>query len=82
MVSMFLNKKGVIAMNDLSLLDNRNFLTVAEVADVIFDGHLSITTINTMIKQGKIPSEKLGRKNLIPVAFARKMLEANTKAEA
>lgn len=69
-------------MKDLSLLDNRNFLTVAEVADVIFDGHLSITTINTMIKPGKIPSEKLGRKNLIPVAFARKMLEANTKAEA
>lgn len=69
-------------MKDLSLLDNRNFLTVAEVADVVFDGHLSITTINTMIKRGKIPSEKLGRKNLIPVAFARKMLEANTKAEA
>lgn len=69
-------------MKDLSLLDNRNFLTAAEVADVVFDGHLSITTINTMIKRGKIPSEKLGRKNLIPVAFARKMLEANTKAEA
>lgn len=68
-------------MKDLSLLDNRNFLTVAEVSDIVFDGHLSITTINTMIKRGKIPCEKLGRKNLIPVSFARKILETDTKSE-
>lgn len=62
-------------MKDLSILDNRNFLTSAEVADIVFDRKLSITTINTMIKRGVIPSEKLGRKNLIPVWFARKMLQ-------
>lgn len=61
-------------MKDLSLLEKRNFLTSAEISDLVFDGQLSITTINTMIKRGKIPSEKLGRKNLIPVSFARKML--------
>ncbi len=68
-------------MKDLSLLASRNFLTTAEVAEIVFDGHLSITTINTLIKRGKIPSEKLGRKNLIPVSFARKMLESNAKAD-
>ncbi len=68
-------------MKDLSLLNNRNFLTTAEVAEIVFDGHLSITTINTLIKRGKIPSKKLGRKKLIPVSFARKMLETNVNAD-
>ena len=67
-------------MKDLSLLDNRNFLTTAEVAEIVFDGQMSITTINTLIKRGKIPSERLGRKNLIPVWFIRKMLDSDGKA--
>ncbi len=61
-------------MKDLSLLGERNFLTSAEISQIVFDGQISVTTINTMIKKGKIPSEKLGRKNLIPVSFARQML--------
>lgn len=67
-------------MKDLSLLEKRNFLTSAEVSEIVYDGLLSITTINTMIKRGKIPSEKLGRKNLIPVSFARKMLGVEEKS--
>ena len=62
-------------MKDMSLLDQRNFLSSAELSEIVFDGHLSVTTINTMIKHGKIPSERLGRKNLIPVSFARQMLQ-------
>ena len=68
-------------MKDLSLLDTRNFLTTAEVAEIVFDGHMSITTINNLIRRGKIPSERLGHKNLIPVWFARKMLESDGKVE-
>ena len=51
------------------LLDDRNFLTPAELAEV-FDYKISVTTINVLIRKGKIPCTKLGRKNLIPVSFA------------
>lgn len=66
-------------MKDLSLLDERNFLTVSELSDLVFDGHICVTTINTMIKNGKIPSERLGRKNLVPVSFCRKILDGETQ---
>lgn len=50
------------------LLKERNFITPAELTE-IFDHQISVTTINVLIRQGKIPCSKLGRKNLIPVAF-------------
>ncbi len=56
-----------------SLLDERNFLTPREFRDV-FDGQVSVTTINVLIRQGKIPSARMGRKNLIPVSFVREQL--------
>ncbi len=55
------------------LLDERNFITPAEFAEIL-DNQISVTTINVLIRKGKIPCVKMGRKNLIPVAFAREQL--------
>lgn len=55
------------------LLDERNFITPAEFVEIL-DNKISITTINVLIRKGKIPCAKLGRKNLIPVSFARDQL--------
>lgn len=55
------------------LLEERNFITPTELAE-IFDNKISVTTINVLIRKGKIPSSKLGRKNLIPVSFAREQI--------
>ena len=41
----------------------------------IFDHQISPTTVNVLIRKGKIPSVGLGRRNLIPVAFVREQLE-------
>ncbi len=56
-----------------ALVDERNFLTPREVREV-FDQQLSVSTINELIKAGKIPASKLGRKNLVPVWFVRQEL--------
>ncbi len=55
------------------LLNQRNFLTPKELSE-IFDRQISVTTINVLIKEGKIPCSKLGRKNLIPVSFAKEQI--------
>ncbi len=55
------------------LLQERNFLTPREMREV-FDCQLSITTINELVRVGKIPASKLGRKNLIPVWFIKEEL--------
>ena len=55
------------------LLDERNFITPAEFAEIL-DNKISVTTINVLIRKGQIPSVKMGRKNLIPVVFAREQL--------
>ena len=60
-------------MRKNELLEERNFITPQELAE-IFDHKLAVTTINAMIRKGKIPSSKLGRKNLIPVTFAREQI--------
>ncbi len=60
-------------MRKNELLEERNFITPKELAE-IFDNQLSVTTINVLIREGKIPCSKLGRKNLIPVAFAREQI--------
>ena len=55
------------------LLEERNFVTPKELAE-IFDHQVSVTTINVLIKNGKIPCSKFGRKNLIPVTFVREQI--------
>ena len=60
-------------MQKNEILEERNFLTSRELCEV-FDKQISVTTINVLIREGKIPSVKLGRKNLIPVSFAREQL--------
>ncbi|MBE6095615.1 MAG: helix-turn-helix domain-containing protein [Schwartzia succinivorans] len=55
------------------LLEQRNFVTPKELSE-IFDKQISVTTINVLIRQGKIPCSKMGRKNLIPVTFAREQI--------
>lgn len=61
-------------MRKNDLLEERNFLTPKELSEV-FDHNISVTTINVLIREGKIPSTKLGRKNLIPVSFVREQLD-------
>ncbi len=56
------------------LLEERNFVTPVEMRE-LFDGQISVTTINELIRAGKIPCSKLGRKNLIPVWFVRQEIE-------
>lgn len=56
-----------------AILEERNFITPKEFSAVL-DGQISVTTINLLIKGGKIPCAKLGRKNLIPVWFAKEQL--------
>ena len=60
-------------MRKNELLEERNFITPKELAE-IFDNQLSVTTINVLIREGKIPCSKLGRKNLIPVTFVREQI--------
>ena len=60
-------------MQKEELLTTRNFVTPKEFRE-IFDRQISVTTINLLIKNGKIPVSKLGRKNLIPVAFVKSEL--------
>lgn len=55
------------------LLEQRNFVTPKELSE-IFDKQISVTTINVLIREGKIPCTKMGRKNLIPVTFAREQI--------
>ncbi len=55
------------------LLEDRNFITPTEFVEIL-DNKISVTTINVLIRKGKIPCAKLGRKNLIPVSFARDQL--------
>lgn len=55
------------------LFENRNFITPAEFVEIL-DNKISVTTINVLIRKGKIPCAKFGRKNLIPVTFAREQL--------
>ncbi len=61
-------------MKHKELLEERNFVTPAEMRE-IFDGQLSVTTINELIRAGKIPVSKLGRKNLGPTWFVRQEIE-------
>ena len=56
------------------ILDERNFVTTKEFC-AIFDNMISVTTVNVMIRKGKIPSVGLGHRNLIPVSFVRELLE-------
>lgn len=60
-------------MRKNELLEERNCITPKELAE-IFDNQISVTTINVLIREGKIPCSKLGRKNLIPVTFAREQI--------
>ena len=56
------------------ILNERNFVTTKEFCE-IFDHQISPTTVNVLIRKGKIPSVDLGRRNLIPVSFVREQLE-------
>ena len=60
-------------MRKNELLEERNFMTPKELEEIC-DNQISVTTINVLIREGKIPCSKLGRKNLIPVTFAREQI--------
>ena len=64
----------MIAMKKNELLKQRNYITTQELRDCVFDGQISLSTINRLIRAGEIPTQKMGRKNLIPVAWAQSQL--------
>ena len=70
-------RKGKIEMKNTELLDSRNFVTPTEFCDIC-DNQISVTTVNLLIRKGEIPCCKMGRKNLIPVSYVRKILEVGT----
>ena len=61
-------------MKNTAILEERNFLTVKELRDIVFDGQVSVTTINVMIRKGVIPAVRMGRRSLIPTAYAKEQL--------
>ena len=61
-------------MKHKGILEERNFVTPSEMRE-IFDRKISVTTINELIRAGKIPCSKLGRKNLIPVWFVKEQIQ-------
>jgi excisionase family DNA binding protein len=65
----------MIAMKKNELLEQRNYITTQELRDCVYDGQISLSTINRLIRAGEIPTQKMGRKNLIPVAWARTQLD-------
>ncbi len=65
----------MIAMKKNELLEQRNYITTQELRDCVYDGQISLSTINRLIRAGEIPTQKMGRKNLIPVAWAQSQLE-------
>ena len=71
--NMFLFRKGRITMKSEELLATRNFITPKEFCEV-YDGQISVTTVNLLIRKGRIPCSKMGHKNLIPVLFVRSEL--------
>ena len=62
-------------MKKNELLEQRNYITTQELRDCVYDGQISLSTINRLIRAGEIPTQKMGRKNLIPVAWAQSQLE-------
>lgn len=79
----FLNliRKGSIVMKNAELLNSRNFVTPTEFCEIC-DNQVSVTTVNLLIRQGKIPCCKMGRKNLIPVSYVRELLATGTNKGA
>jgi hypothetical protein len=60
----------------LEELRTRNFATVAEAVEAVFDGKLDERTLRRAIDEGQIPAIKVGTKTLIPVAPLLAMLDA------
>jgi|GEM_PF-2045009 len=57
---------------------DKNYFTVKEVAQIVFGGTLSITTIHHLIDKGNIPAEKFGRRKLVLGGWVReKIRQAN-----
>lgn len=53
----------------------KKFYSVSEVQEEVFSGTLTRPTILKLIKNGEIPSIRVGKKTLIPGAWARKILQ-------
>ena len=63
-----------------TILTEGNFLTPKELSEIL-DKRVSATTINTWIRNGKIPALRLGRKNLIPMPLLLAQITPAEKAE-
>lgn len=54
--------------------ERKNFYTVSEVYNLVFQGALSKTTIHKMIRTGKIPSVEFMSKKLVPAYWVEECL--------
>ena len=53
----------------------KNFYTVSEVQKEVFGNTITRPTILKSIKTGEIPSIRVGKKTLIPGAWARRIMQ-------
>ncbi|WP_110954728.1 helix-turn-helix transcriptional regulator [Anaerosinus massiliensis] len=61
----------------------KNFYTISQVQELVFEGSLSKTTIHQLVKKGKIPSVSFMSKKLIPSYWVEECLaKANCNPSA
>ncbi len=53
----------------------RNFYTVKEVRELVYDNCVSITTMHKLINAKQIPAVQLCKKRLIPARWVEKEIE-------
>ena len=66
------------------MLNNRKWFTPIEVREIVFDGLISLSTVQRMCRTGEIPCEKSGssvtsdgrtrKKFLIPASYVKEMI--------
>lgn len=70
----------------------RKWFTPAEIAKIVFEGHVSVGTVRAMVARGEIPCYKAGpdtdaggrpvrRRILIPVSYVKEMERLATGTE-
>lgn len=61
--------------------NQKNYYTVTEVIEVVFNGNLSRTTINKLMNTGEIPCVKFLSKRLIPASWVKSMISKAQSGE-
>lgn len=62
-------------MNKVEQAKNRNFYTVKEARELVYDNCISITMMHKLINSKKIPALRLCKRLLIPAAWVEREIE-------